>query len=206
MSKKQVAAAWALSLIALATVTPSRCFAQAINNNEEMAKIFAADQKDREGGMNITPAQWEQINKRDAERREQVRKMLDSSALKTGEDFEHAAFVFQHGNRAEDYLMAHILAIAAVVRGDAKARWICAATLDRYLQSIKQPQVFGAQYSWTPGAQERNATQEPYDRNLISDVLRHEFCVSSQADQTANVRAISEGKDISDIPHPDGCR
>ena len=203
MSKKQVAAAWALSLIALATVTPSRCFAQAINNNEEMAKIFAADQKDREGGMNITPAQWEQINRRDAARREQVRKLLDSSTLKTGEDFEHAAFVFQHGNRAEDYLMAHILAIAAVVRGDAKARWICAATLDRYLQSIKQPQVFGAQYSWTDSAQGRKATQEPYDRTLISDALRQEFCVSSQENQSENVNAISQGKDI---PHPDGCR
>jgi hypothetical protein len=133
----------------------------------------------------------------------QVRKLLYSSALVTEEDFEHASFVFQHGNRPEDYLMAHILAVAAVVRGDAKARWISAATLDRYLQSIKQPQMFGTQYSWKDTPQGRQGTQDPYNRDLASDALRREFCVSSLADQGENLKAISESKFP---PHPDGCR
>jgi hypothetical protein len=165
-----------------------------------MTNIFAADQKDRENSMKLTPSQWEQINKRDAQRREQVRKLLDSAALVTGEDFEHASFVFQHGNRPEDYLMAHILAVAAIVRGDAKARWISAATLDRYLQSVKQPQVFGTQYGWKERPQD--ATQDPYNRVLLSDALRHEFCVSKRADQAENLRSISEGKELA---HSDGC-
>ena len=38
--------------------------------------------------------------------------------------------------------MAHTLAMVAVARGDADARWIGAATLDRYLQAIGRPQVY----------------------------------------------------------------
>lgn len=172
-------------------------------NNMDMDKAYTADQKDREDSMKLTAAQWEKINARDAQRRELVRRLLDSGALNTGEDFEHAAFVFQHGSRPEDYLMAHILAIAAVVRGDAKARWISAATLDRYLQSIKQPQVFGTQYTWKGTSKGRQGTQDPYDRKFSSDILRHDFCVSTLPEQTDNVKAISAGKLP---PHPDGCR
>jgi hypothetical protein len=54
--------------------------------------------------------------------------------------------VFQHGRDADDYLLAHILAVQAVVKGDASSKWIAAATLDRYLQAIGHPQVFGTQY------------------------------------------------------------
>jgi hypothetical protein len=34
-------------------------------------------------------------------------------------------------------------------KSDLDARWIAAATLDRYLQRIGQPQVFGTQFSST---------------------------------------------------------
>lgn len=65
--------------------------------------------------------------------------MLEAGALKTGEDFEDASVIFQHGDNPQDYLLAHVLAMAAMTKGDANARWIAAATLDRYLQSVKQP-------------------------------------------------------------------
>jgi hypothetical protein len=188
--------------ILLLLITGGRpyAFSQA-GNNEEMTKIFTADQKERENPMKLTPSDWQVINAHDAERRKQVRKLLDAGAITTGDDFEHAAFIFQHGNLPEDYLLAHILAVAAVARGDLKARWISAATLDRYLEAVKQPQVFGTQYSWkiTP----KDATQEPYDHDLVSDALRREFCVSKRADQAENLQDVADSKDPR---HPDGCR
>ncbi len=52
----------------------------------------------------------------------------------------------QHGDAADDYLLAHILAVEAIVKGDASSKWISAATLDRYLQAIGKSQIFGTQY------------------------------------------------------------
>ena len=201
MQKNGMCVLWAVTALGLSDHDGASVLVHEAPNNKDMTNIFAADQKDREDSMRLTPAQWVQTNARDAERRTQVRKLLDSGTLVTGEDFEHASFVFQHGNRPEDFLMAHILAVAAVVRGDTKARWISAATLDRYLQAIKQPQVFGTQYGWkdTP----KDATQEPYDRDLVSDALRHEFCVSNRSDQAENLKAVAAGKEF---PHADGCR
>jgi hypothetical protein len=166
-------------------------------------QLFEEDQSDRRGAMSMTPDQWKKIGEHDAERRREAHNMLDSGALKTGEDFEDASVIFQHGDVPQDYLLAHILAMAAMERGDAQARWIAAATLDRYLQAVKQPQVFGTQYKWTEmKPKPHGATQEPYDTAVVSDALRREFCVTSQAGQQKNVAAMAVGKDF---PSPDGC-
>lgn len=166
-------------------------------------QLFDADQKDRQGAMSFTPEQWKQMAARDAERRREAHKLLDAGALKTGEDFEDASFIFQHGDAPQDYLLAHILAMAAMGKGDAQARWIAAATLDRYLQTIKQPQVFGTQYKWTEmKPKPHGATQAPYDTALVSDALRKDFCVTTQAGQQKNVAAMAQGKGF---PSPDGC-
>jgi len=167
-------------------------------------RLFEEDQKDRENWSALTPEKWKDVGVRDAERRRLTRQLLDSGALQTGRDFQDASFIFQHGDAPQDYLMAHILAMAAMSKGDASARWIAAAALDRYLQSVKQPQVFGTQYGWKqPGPEVRDATQEPYDKDLLSDALRKEFCVTSYAGQQQNLEALRQGKDW---PSPDGCR
>ena len=84
----------------------------------------------------------------DEQRRGAVAELLKQGKLHTGEDFEHAAFIFQHGGTPDDYLLAHTLAMVAVARGRSTAIWIAAATLDRYLQNIKQPQIYGTQFKW----------------------------------------------------------
>jgi hypothetical protein len=37
----------------------------------------------------------------------------------------------------------HVPAVTAVAKGSAAAKWLAAVTMDRYLQTINQPQVFG---------------------------------------------------------------
>ena len=147
-------------------------------SSPEMKKVFDEDQKDRQLG--IGKIDWEVVGKADLARREATRKLLAEGRLHTGEDFERAAFVFQHGDLPDDYLLAHTLATVAVARGQSSAIWIAAASLDRYLNSIHQPQIYGTQF-FTP--QNGLVTQDPYNRSLISDALRGQLGVPSQAAQ-----------------------
>jgi hypothetical protein len=146
-------------------------------SNAEMKAIFDADQADRQDIAKIVPME---LQRADLARRTRVKALLDAGALQTGDDFWHAAFVFQHGGDADSYLLAHTLATLAIARGRTGATWIAAASLDRYLQKIGQKQIYGTQYRM-PGAEP--ATQEPYDRELVSDALRQILGVPVHAEQ-----------------------
>ncbi len=74
----------------------------------------------------------------------------------------------------------------AVARGNAGAPWIATATLDRYLKAIKQPQIYGTQFN---KSKDTPWTQEPYDRTLISDELRRQLGVPSEAAQQKQLEA-----------------
>jgi hypothetical protein len=147
-------------------------------SNSQMKMVFDEDQKVREPG--IGKIDWTVVEKTDAARREITRKLLADGKLHSGEDFEEAAYVFQHGDSSDDYLLAHTLAMVAVARGKSSAIWIATATLDRYLNSIHQPQIYGTQFYTKPN---EPTTQEPYNRGLISDALRRQLNVPSQAAQ-----------------------
>lgn len=152
-------------------------------SNLVMKRIFDEDQKVRQGGpFNID---WKSVNKSDAERRQATMKLLNEGALHSGQDFAWAAFVFQHGSGPNDFLFAHTLAMIAMKKGYTDAIWIASATLDRYLQSIKQPQIYGTQFLTPKGG---STTQEPYNRTLISDALRHQLQVPGLAAQAAQCK------------------
>ncbi len=179
--------AFALSVSLLAAPIPQQAAAA---DNAEMKALFDADQAVRAG---LKP---EQVADRafvlkmiadDRQRRATVRELLDRGALQTGEDFYAAAFVFQHGSTAEDYLLAHSLAMAAMAKGKAEANWIAAATLDRYLQKVGQKQIYGTQYITS---KEAGPTMEPYDRALVPDRLRAALAVPEQPAQDARLSAM----------------
>jgi len=152
-------------------------------SNPEMRRIFDADQAERSG--DTTKIDWSVLGPRDAERRKATRGLLTQGALHTGADFSEAAFVFQHGS-GDDFLIAHTLAIIATKMGDPSGPWIAAATLDRYLQNAGRKQIYGTQLSWGSG----QTTDEPYDRDLISDGLRRELNVPDQASQALRLQQI----------------
>jgi hypothetical protein len=200
----------------------------------EMRRIYVEDQRDR--GVLLTdtgkPAQpsdhIEQpprldavlVEKRDAERRKRVREMLARDEVKTAQDFHDASFIFQHSQEPKDYLLAHVLAVEAVIKGDDSSKWISAATLDRYLQAIGQPQVFGTQYpdknylffmthKTDPAAikaykPQTGKTQEPYDQNVLSNSVRIGFCVPGTEQQEKNLAEFNAGQYPKGILPP-GC-
>lgn len=148
----------------------------------EMKTIFDEDQRVR----STRKIDWNAVSRTDADRRGETRKLLAAGALHTGKDYEEAAFVFQHGDSPQDYLLAHTLAMVAVSKGEATAIWIAAATLDRYLERIGQKQILGTQFSSDPRTK---WTQEPYDRDLVSDALRRQLGVPPQAVQAEQLKA-----------------
>jgi hypothetical protein len=171
------------AVIALLGMIAAPAAAQTANDASEMARMFQADQAVRES---IKPEQFKdrdfitQMIAQDKARRVRTSELMRQGKLTTADDFYHAAFVFQHGSEPDDYLLAHTLAIAATALGRKDASWIAAATLDRYLQTIGQKQIYGTQYR--NGAQ-TGPTMEPYDRALIPDALRRILGVPVQLEQ-----------------------
>jgi hypothetical protein len=133
--------------------------------NTEMTAIFNADQAARKEPK----IDWSVVREADRNRRIRTQTMLDAGQLSSADDFYHAAYVFQHGDLPDDYLKAHALALVAAARGKAEAAWIAAATLDRYLESIGQAQIYGTQYQRRGNS---DWSQEPYRRDLLPDALR----------------------------------
>ena len=160
-------------------------------------QMFLDDQDDGPAGKpgGITPVTQAEIKARGKERRRLVSAMLAKGQVQTAEDFHDAALLFQHGESADDYLLAHILAVDAVIKGDDKSKFLAAATLDRYLQFINKPQVFGTQYAPLTPVQPGNIgvfkgrtwTHMPFDEQVLTDAVRHDYCVPDLEQQKKNL-------------------
>jgi hypothetical protein len=154
-----------------------------------MKRLFDEDQSARQDFLKMSADDWKVVSKDDAARRQRTHELLTGGQLHSAEDFREAAFIFQHGDTSDDYLLAHTLAMVAVAKGDAGALWIGTATLDRYLHSIQRPQIYGTQFV-TPD--NKPVTQEPYDQQLIPDLLREELGVPELAAQRDQLNAWQE--------------
>src|SRR5271163_4556365 len=116
-------------------------------------QIFVEDQTDQPTHTprnDPSPEVLKAFDDRAAARRATLHAMLSRGEITSDSDLYEAAFVFQHGETAPDYLLAHVLALDALAKGFDRAKWLSVATLDRYLQLIGQPQVFGTQYPFDP--------------------------------------------------------
>ena len=72
------------------------------SDNEELKKIYEADQSDRKAAKK----DWKVISLRDEQRRNKVISLIESNQLKTANDYENAAMIFQHGKDSLAFRMA----------------------------------------------------------------------------------------------------
>jgi len=101
---------------------------------------------DAEPSSEASRAYWGEIATEDQQRQVEVMRFLQKGEVNSADDLYHAAMIFQHGNCPEHFKLANLLAEKALERGSDAARWLYAATLDRYLMSQGKPQKFGTQF------------------------------------------------------------
>jgi len=125
-----------------------------VKDNEEVARMYAEDQSDRQP-KDGKPIDWNVAGPRDEARQKRVMELYTADALKTGKDYFLAGMIFQHGEKPEDYLLCHELCVAAVFKSGRNekpswlptAKWLAAASEDRFLLSIGRAQRFGTQFT-----------------------------------------------------------
>jgi tetratricopeptide (TPR) repeat protein len=118
----------------------------------ELYEMYQRDQNDRTR-KSPTAEEWVEISRRDAAHRERVKQLLASGVLKLAPDYYHAAMIFQHGESPNDFRTAHELAQKAVELDpfDRTAKWMAAASKDRELMNLGQPQRYGTQFKKVDG-------------------------------------------------------
>ena len=146
-------------------------------SNPELLALFEADQAPRQQAVSLA----DDVERDDRQRRVRVRQMLDEGLVQSGDDYLHAAFIFQHGDKPNDFLLAHALATTAVAKGNRNAAGMAAQTLDRYLQSIGKPQIYGTQFQIPNNC--APVTQGDFDQALIPDSAREALAVPPLAGQ-----------------------
>jgi len=114
--------------------------------NAELERLYEEDQAARAGNLDSTD--WKLMAQHDADRRKRVLEIMEKGGAKEAGDYVHAAMVYQHGTKPEDYDRANQWA-AKAVELDADypgARWLAAASKDRYLMWSGKPQLYGTQF------------------------------------------------------------
>jgi hypothetical protein len=76
--------------------------------------------------------------------------------------------ILQHSSEADDYLLAHEMCMAAVAKSEMDARWLAAATEDRFLMKIGRKQRFGTQYE--PADEPGKFRLAPTDPQVTDDL------------------------------------
>ena len=133
------------ALLVVAALTSSVVWAKQ-SSNEELAEITASDQADRRQGPD--KIDWVVVNQRDEQRRERVLQILKDGNIRTDSDYQNAALVFQHGASAEDIRLAHALSQVALKMNpnNRLAAWLSAASWDRLMLRLGQPQWYATQF------------------------------------------------------------
>lgn len=116
-------------------------------DNLRLQELFEADQKDR-ARIYERPEHMQGLRERDTARTGQVYAMMEREEVRTKNDLYNAALILHHGADPGDFLASHRLACMAAVMGHRTARWLSAASLDRYLMSLSLPQVYGTQFEY----------------------------------------------------------
>lgn len=135
----------------------------------ELRQLRDADQKERQSWQKLTPPQQTALLQADRERRERTRQLLEAGKVVTAEDFDCAALIFQHGERPDNFLMAHELAVIAAMGG--RFTTLPALAEDRFLESVGRKQRFGSQFGQRRG-ESFFPTPVEEGRASVTDALR----------------------------------
>lgn len=128
--------------------------------NEELAVLYKADKQERIDQPKANTPEYKAMRARDLQRRERVMAIAAANGLQTAEDYYHAAHIMNHGDTIDDARDAHLFALRASELGYRPARWLTAASYDRWQMYQGKPQKYGTNYVYD-GREDRLWDVEP---------------------------------------------
>ncbi len=111
--------------------------------NKELLNLFNADQEDHDKAVKYGTPEYRECRRRELRRRQRVADLIQAGRIQVPEDYYRAAVIFQRGEELDDIWQTHTLAVAAAKLGHRPARWLAAASLDRWLMHQGMPQKYG---------------------------------------------------------------
>ena len=161
--------------------------------NNELLALYTADKAERANQPKVNTDAYTAMRTRDRERRVRVMQIVDANDLETAEDYFHAAWIMNHGDTPEDAEKAHMLALRSSELGYRPARWLAAASYDRWQMYQGKPQKYGTNYIYN-GRQDRLWDVDP----KTTDEERAAWDVPPLAEQLR--KAEEANKHISPLP------
>ena len=146
--------------------------------NDELASLYKADKQERINQPRANTPEYKAMRARDLGRRERVMAMASADRLQTGEDYYHAAHIMNHGDTIEDARNAHLFALHSSELGYRPARWLAAASYDRWQMYQGKPQKYGTNYVYD-GREDRLWDVDP----MTTDEERARWDVPRLAEQ-----------------------
>jgi len=122
--------------------------------NNELLSLYKADKQERVNQPKGNTPDYKAMRKRDVVRRERVMEIAAANELHTAEDYFHAAWIMNHGDTPDEAQNAHMFALRSSELGHKPARWLAAASYDRWQMYQGKPQKYGTNYVYD-GAQDR---------------------------------------------------
>jgi len=114
--------------------------------SDELILLYNADRQERVNQPGANTAEYKAMRARDLQRRERVMEMAAANKFDTAEDYYHAAHIMNHGDTVEDAKNAHRFAFRSNELGYRPARWLAAASYDRWQMYQGKPQKYGTNY------------------------------------------------------------
>jgi fucose permease len=160
-----------------------------MKTKNDLVSLYKADRQERINQPRANTAAYKAMRARDQERRKSVLEIVGSNELHTAEDYYYAAHIMNHGDTPEDARNAHILALRSSELGHRPARWLAAASYDRWQMYQGQPQKYGTNYVYD-GRGDRLWDVDP----KTTDEERAEWDVPPLAEQIRKAQEANQHK------------
>lgn len=157
--------------------------------------MVSADQQMRNIGRAPTSEEADKWLASDRVRIKRARQMIENDSLTVPEDFSLAAIIFQHGETADDCLVAHELSFVAGIKG--RYGTLAALAEDRYLVRTGRKQRFGTQFSAGPDGKASVVDVDDEPPFAVTDSLRLDLgVVPLKIAEQKGIAGISESKNL----------
>jgi len=157
--------------------------------NNELISLYESDKQERIDQPRVNTTEYKAMRARDMERRERVMEIVAENGLHTAEDYYHAAHMMNHGDTPEDAENAHRLALRSSELGYRPARWLAAASYDRWQMYQGKPQKYGTNYVYD-GQKDRLWNVDPD----TTDEERAEWDIPPLAEQLRKAQEANQQK------------